>query len=306
MSRQDASALQSSMASVPFAFRESVCATLGVDSLWTVRFLPDTSSWSSVAEKVKTETKRFELRMKMDGAEVFYNASVTIESPEGVPLQTLMSLEEAKEAKYLRCSRLENYLGNPDENTNWKVTLRTLFSVVQIEGLDLSRTDLRSVNDYCSHINPWYLRVVDIHQCKFTSALPLCTWVKKVLASKCLCSLGIKYNTFAKAMKSKLDLNEEVYDALVHHKGLRDIAIHENDSIKDLGIPFFKRVLDFWVASENGFQRKLILHGSAKRKQLKKKENTMYNFRKDLFTHASDRETVEISNYYKDFSQRTS
>uniref|UniRef100_A0A1I7YIG0 FBA_2 domain-containing protein n=1 Tax=Steinernema glaseri TaxID=37863 RepID=A0A1I7YIG0_9BILA len=274
MPRQNTSTPQSSMASVPFAFRESVCATLGEGSLRTVRFLFDAPSWSSVARKVEAESRDFELRMKLEGAKVSYNSSI--------------SLEEAIKAKYLRCSWLTVSSGNPDENTDWNVTPQTLYSVVKIEWFYLRRINLRSVVDYFSHINPWYLKSVRISFCKFTSALPLCTWLKKVLTNKCFSYLHINYISFAKSIKPKLDLSEEVYDALVHHKRLKEIDIHDNDSIKDLDIPFFRRVLDFWVASENGFQRKLTLRGPTKRKLLKKKEKTQYNFSGDLLCHASD------------------
>uniref|UniRef100_A0A1I7YJ39 FBA_2 domain-containing protein n=1 Tax=Steinernema glaseri TaxID=37863 RepID=A0A1I7YJ39_9BILA len=284
MSRQDASVPQSSMASVPFAFRERVCATLGKASLRTVRFLPDTPSWSSVAEKVKTETKFFELRMKLAGAsysEVSYNASI--------------SLEEAREAKYLKCFRLTNR-GYLDENTNWKVTPQTLFSVAQIEGFYLLHIDLGSVNDYFSHIKPWCLRDVDIHNCKFTSAVPLCTWLKKALANMCLSSFWIYHNSFAKPTDPELDLKEELYDVLVHRKHLQDIYIHDNDSIKDLDMPFFRRVLDFWVATQIGFQRRLILCGPAKSKRMKKTVKKLYNFgEENQLLHASGRESVVLS-----------
>uniref|UniRef100_A0A1I8AVY5 F-box domain-containing protein n=1 Tax=Steinernema glaseri TaxID=37863 RepID=A0A1I8AVY5_9BILA len=283
MSRQDASVPQSDMASVPFAFLESVCATLGKASLRTVRFLPDDPSWSSVARKIEDETRDFELSVNLFGPEdVSYNCSI--------------SLEEARKAKYLRCSRLENYLGNLDENTDWKVTLHTLLSAVQIEGFYLFHTDLRSVEDYFSPINPWYLRAVDICYCDFTSDVSLCTWLKKVVANKCLSSLRIYYTSFAKPMEPKLDLNEELYGVLVHQKRLEYIAIHDNDSIEDLKISFFRRVLDFWVASENGFQRGLTLFGPSKLKRQKKKVKTLYHFGEgNQLLHASGRESVNMS-----------
>uniref|UniRef100_A0A1I7ZIF1 FBA_2 domain-containing protein n=1 Tax=Steinernema glaseri TaxID=37863 RepID=A0A1I7ZIF1_9BILA len=240
----DASPARFGMACVPFAFRESVCATLEEYSLWTVRFLFDAPSWSRIAGKVYDQIKHFEMEMKVDG-------------PKEVSCKSSINLEEARKSKYLKCSRLSitsYYADDMDDGMTWNVNFRTLLSLVPVEAIQISWMNSAYIDSYFNQISPCYLRDLGITSCTFNAARPLCTWVKKMLANKCLSSLIITYNSFVEPMDPEDDFQEELYDALVHGEFFTDVAIYMNKFFRNVDISFFKRVLDFWLVSEEGFQ----------------------------------------------------
>uniref|UniRef100_A0A1I8AVV1 FBA_2 domain-containing protein n=1 Tax=Steinernema glaseri TaxID=37863 RepID=A0A1I8AVV1_9BILA len=279
----DASVPQSGMAAVPFAFLESVCATLRKDSLGTVRSLPDAPSWSSVAEKVEAQTKHFKLKVFLHGLRKFsYDPSI--------------SFEEAKQAKYLQCSLLSFTPSYLDQNSTWKVDLPKLLAAVHTKELDMYSIDLTYFESYLNNINPWSLTTVFIYNCKFKSALLLSCWLKKILANKCLSTFSIIQNSFAEPMDPPVDFKEELYDGIVSRGHLDHVAVHNNDSIKDLDISFFKRVLNYWITSRSGFQRQLRVCAHLKRKEKKRKiMKNLYDFGElDELLHASGRENVKI------------
>uniref|UniRef100_A0A1I7YRB6 FBD domain-containing protein n=1 Tax=Steinernema glaseri TaxID=37863 RepID=A0A1I7YRB6_9BILA len=294
------------MAAVPFAFRESVCATLGASSRMMLMRIADGAPtrkfdgpWSKVAHDIKI--RYFNLRMLFEGKdEVSYNEE---------DIRDWNNSETVNNSKYAICSNLDvlthsfhglNRLPNMDK----KGHLPTLLRRAQIERLTVM--EVSYFDTYLPYISPWYLTSVEISRCKFKSASPLSCWLKKVLENKCLRTFVVYDNSVEEPVQEKDNLEDAVYnllakrdefDFLVHSQDLSYFCISRNDSIADLSVTFVKRYLNYWTSSvEGSFRMRLNLKGSCDGEEEVETIKQLYNFGSDgTLRHASGRAEARIT-----------
>uniref|UniRef100_A0A1I7YRD5 FBD domain-containing protein n=1 Tax=Steinernema glaseri TaxID=37863 RepID=A0A1I7YRD5_9BILA len=249
------------MAWVPFAFIESVCATLGSSSRWQLMCMNDGNPghcdgpWSTTARDIKV--KFFHQCVLFQGRdEVRYDQEHFHYNDQG-------NSEDLRNAKYAICRNLmltRNNLrslslyGRPAK-LDKKGDLTTLLTRSQIEKLHIMSAYY--LDNYLAYISPWYLKSVEISHCKFKSASPLSCWLKKVLANKYLYEFEVSYNSVEEAVTEKDDFEEDVLRLLTRAlKKVEDCMylvelpvfhIRRNDSIADLRVSFLRNYLDQWT-----------------------------------------------------------
>uniref|UniRef100_A0A1I7XY69 FBA_2 domain-containing protein n=1 Tax=Steinernema glaseri TaxID=37863 RepID=A0A1I7XY69_9BILA len=250
------------MASVPFVFMESVCVVLSHNSLFVLEYA-NNGPWSTVAEPLMKQTLQYSV------------IDAFVDEVGAISVREWFNSEEFPKFRYLDCSHL--HIEPVDDSMTMKIVNPSFFSRMRTYGLNM--IDVKFLDKHLNSLCPWYLKDVVITNCTFHSGAVLSSWLKKAIVNTRISTLNVSENSVVHSVDVKDNFEEEVMDLIIRGREVVSIEIGSNDSITDLAFPFFKRALDYWIASKEGYRAwSIILRYQAECEQEMDKFIEDYNF----------------------------
>ncbi|KAK0407851.1 hypothetical protein QR680_003635 [Steinernema hermaphroditum] len=133
--------------------------------------------------------------------------------------------------------------------------------------------ELSFIDTYFQRFWPKYVNKLIIYKCKFNADTSFPQWLRQMLEANYLKTLKVRESTFESVAE---DLEDELFNAVVYRGTLSAVGMLENTNFYNVSHRFLYRIIQWWMASTEGFKRRVKLELPEMSAALRQMRDTLF------------------------------